>query len=98
MIIELIRELKARKKLREKFLEEHGSYLINYWPETGQKLDWKVCVVREGPYDHLTGEKLGDLKVVVEQKPPKWTYIDDRIFYYDKENKKVCWSKSVRWR
>jgi hypothetical protein len=70
------------KQLINGFLKEHEKYIPKYSPK-GLKFNWNIYVYEDGIYDIYTGEFLGEYKVGISQKAPRFLGIDDRVYQYN---------------
>jgi hypothetical protein len=83
------------KQLINEFLAEHEEYIPKYSPK-GLKFDWNIYVYADGEYDIFTSDFLGTYKVGIAQKSPKCLGIDDSVYQYNEEIRKLEKTR-LRW-
>ena len=83
------------KQLIKSFLEEHEDYIPKYSPN-GMKLDWDIYVYKDGEHDIYTGEFLGEYKVGISQKPPRFLGEDCTCYKYNVKTKRLE-KTGLRW-
>jgi hypothetical protein len=83
------------KQLIKDFLKEHEQYIPKYSPK-GLEFKWNIFVYEDGEYDTFTGEFLGKYKVGIRQKAPTYLGIDDTVYKYNIETKKLEETR-LRW-